>query len=66
MVNFQKYLAVEENPLYETLMNVGISTYFAGYEEKALERFKALLLLNPNDPLVMYYQSLLKTDLTTH
>jgi len=58
MVNFKKYLEVEKDPSYEILMNVGISTYFAGFEEKALERFNALLLINPNDPLVMYYQSL--------
>lgn len=58
MVNFQKYLAVDKDPSYDMLMNVGISTYFAGFEEKALERFNKLLLMNPNDPLVMYYQSL--------
>lgn len=58
MINFEKYVAAEKEPPYDILMNVGISTYFAGYEEKALDKFKALLLLNPNDPLVLYYQSL--------
>jgi len=58
MVNFEKYLKYTKEPPYEVLMNIGISTYFAGYEEKALERFTKLLNVNPNDPLVMYYQSL--------
>lgn len=58
MVNFERYLDVENDPAYEVLMNIGISTYFAGYEEKALKRFNKLQLQNPNDPLVMYYQSL--------
>lgn len=58
MVNFNRYLEYEKNPSYETLMNIAISTYFAEYEEKALERFNKLQQLNPNDPLVMYYQSL--------
>ena len=58
MVHFEKYLAVEKEPSFEMLMNVGISTYFAGFEEKALKRFNELQEQNPNDPLVMYYQSL--------
>ena len=55
---FGNYLAVEKNPEYETLMNYGIATYFAGFEERALEIFGELFAQNPNDPLVMYYQSL--------
>uniref|UniRef100_UPI0032172241 tetratricopeptide repeat protein n=1 Tax=uncultured Draconibacterium sp. TaxID=1573823 RepID=UPI0032172241 len=58
LVNFEKYLAEEKDPGYEVLMNIAISTYFAEFEEKALERFNKLQQINPNDPLVMYYQSL--------
>ncbi|MCY1722261.1 tetratricopeptide repeat protein [Prolixibacteraceae bacterium Z1-6] len=58
MVNFEKYLEVEKDPSYEMLMNIAISTYFAEYEKKALDRFNKLQQQNPNDPLVMYYQSL--------
>lgn len=58
MNSFEKYLAVEKEPPYEILMNIGISTYFAEFEEKALAIFKDLMNQNPNDPLVMYYQSL--------
>ncbi len=57
-MQFEKYIAVEKNPEYETLMNYGIATYFAGFEEKALDIFGELFAQNPNDPLVMYYQSL--------
>ncbi len=58
MVNFEKYLEYATDPSYETLMSIAISTYFAEYEEKALKKFNKLQQLNPNDPLVMYYQSL--------
>lgn len=58
MVSFEKYLEVEDQPDYETLMNYGIATYFAEFEEKALDIFNDLYTQNPNDPLVMYYQSL--------
>ena len=58
MVQFNKYLEVEKQPDYETMMNYGIATYFAGFEEEALEIFGDLYNQNPNDPLVMYYQSL--------
>lgn len=58
MVKFEKYLDVESQPDYETIMNYGIATYFAGFEEKALDVFGELYSQNPNDPLVMYYQSL--------
>lgn len=58
MVNFERYLEVAKDPNYETLMNIAISTYFAEYEEKALKQFNKLQQLNPNDPLVLYYQSL--------
>jgi tetratricopeptide (TPR) repeat protein len=58
MVNFEKYLEHATDPSYETLMSIAISTYFAEYEEKALKKFNKLQQLNPNDPLVMYYQSL--------
>ncbi len=58
MINFENYLAVESEPSYEILMNYAISTYFADKEEKALKLFSNLMLQNPNDPLVMYYQSL--------
>ena len=58
MVSFAKYLKIENTPSYEILMNYGISTYFAGFEEDALETFNKLFMINPNDPLVMYYKSL--------
>jgi tetratricopeptide (TPR) repeat protein len=58
MISFEKYLTVEKEPPYDVMMNIGISTYFAEYEEKALEIFNDLNRMNPNDPLVMYYQSL--------
>ncbi len=56
--NFEKYMEVENMPPYETMMNIGISTYFANYVEKAMDIFNNLQLLNPNDGIVMYYQSL--------
>lgn len=58
MLSFQKYLQVEKEPDYETMMNYGIATYFAEFERNALEIFDGLFVQNPNDPLVMYYQSL--------
>lgn len=58
MVNFENYLKYEEEPSYEILMNIGISTYFAGKIEKAFDRFSMLQIQNPNDPLVLYYKSL--------
>ena len=58
MVSFSKYLKIENAPSYDIQMNYGISTYFAGFEEDALETFNELFTLNPNDPLVMYYKSL--------
>ncbi len=58
MLTFEEYLDAEKMPEYETLMNYGIATYFAGFEEKALDVFSSLMQQNPNDPLVMYYQSL--------
>lgn len=58
MVGFDKYMEVEKEPTYETLMNYGIATYFAEFEEKALKIFDGMYDQNPGDPLVMYYQSL--------
>lgn len=58
MKSFEKYLEAEKEPDYETLMNFGIATYFAEFENKALEIFNSLYEQNPADPLVMYYQSL--------
>lgn len=58
MLRFEEYMAVEKKVPYETIMNYGISTYFAEYEEKAFGIFNDLHRQNPNDPLVMYYQSL--------
>lgn len=58
MLAFEEYLDTEKMPEYETLMNYGIATYFAGFEEKALDVFGSLMAQNPNDPLVLYYQSL--------
>jgi len=58
MTDFERYLKLEKQPKYETLMNYGIATYFAGFEEKALELFNDLCVQRPNDPLVLYYQSL--------
>lgn len=58
MLAFEEYLDCGELPEYETLMNYGIATYFAGFEEKALDVFGSLMQQNPNDPLVLYYESL--------
>ncbi len=59
MQEFEAYKLAEKNQVpYETQMSYGIATYFAGYEEKALGIFNDLFGQNPNDPLVMYYQSL--------
>jgi len=58
MENFEKYMEVDENPPYETIMNVGISTYFAGFDQKAMDIFNEMQRMNPNDGIVMYYQSL--------
>ena len=66
MSQFEKYLEQEKQPAFETMMNYGISTYFAEQEEKALDIFGDLKLLNPNDPLVMYYQSLCNRKLKNY
>ncbi len=58
MNNFEKYMELETEVSYETIMNYGISTYFAEHVKQALEIFNDLQQQNPNDPLVMYYQSL--------
>ncbi|MFV0590774.1 MAG: tetratricopeptide repeat protein [Draconibacterium sp.] len=58
MVQFEKYMEVEKEPAYDMEMNYGIATYIAGYENKALDIFNKLNQQNPNDALVMYYQSL--------
>lgn len=59
MKEFEAFKQADKNPVaYETLMSYGIATYFAGYEEKALGIFNDLFAQNPNDPLVIYYQSL--------
>lgn len=58
MIQFEKYMEIEKEPPYDVEMNYGIAIYFAGYEDKALEIFNKLNQLNPNDALVMYYQSL--------
>ncbi|WP_162304506.1 tetratricopeptide repeat protein [Maribellus luteus] len=58
MIHFEKYLEAEKQPEYDTEMNYGIATYFAGFEDKALGIFNKLNQLNPNDALVIYYQSL--------
>ena len=66
MLQFEKYLEQEKQPAFEILMNYGISTYFAGQEEKALDIFGDLKRMNPNDPLVMYYQSLCNRKLKNY
>ncbi|MCK3686062.1 tetratricopeptide repeat protein [Maribellus sp. YY47] len=58
MIAFEKYKEVEEQVPYDVEMNYGIATYFAGFEDKALEIFNKLNQVNPNDALVIYYQSL--------
>jgi len=58
MVSFEKFRKVEPETDYETLMNIGIATYFAGFEKDALDIFDEMFTMNPNDPLVIYYQSL--------
>jgi tetratricopeptide (TPR) repeat protein len=58
MVEFEKYAGISKDVDYETLMNYGIATYFAGFEEKALSIFEELFAQNPNDALVIYYKSL--------
>lgn len=55
---FEKYREVSEHVSYDMMMNIGICTYFAGKIEKSLDIFNDMNLMNPNDPLVMYYQSL--------
>ncbi len=66
MLQFEKYLEQEKQPAFEILMNYGICTYFAGQEEKALDIFGDLKRMNPNDPLVMYYQSLCNRKLKNY
>ncbi|QIA08218.1 tetratricopeptide repeat protein [Draconibacterium halophilum] len=66
MLQFEKYLEQEKQPAFEILMNYGISTYFAEQEEKALDIFGDLKRMNPNDPLVMYYQSLCNRKLKNY
>lgn len=58
MHDFQSYFDNGGAPVYEIRMNYGISTYFAGAANEALEIFNNLNRENPNDGIVMYYQSL--------
>lgn len=58
MNNYKIYFELVEHPPFDILMNYGISTYFADQVQKALEIFNDMNRMNPNDPLVMYYQSL--------
>ncbi|MCK5730392.1 MAG: tetratricopeptide repeat protein [Draconibacterium sp.] len=58
MLSFEKYLKIDDTPPLEILMNYGISTYFAKYEEDALVIFNNLFRATPNDPIVQYYISL--------
>ncbi|MEN8116761.1 MAG: tetratricopeptide repeat protein [Bacteroidota bacterium] len=58
MLQFEKYMDAGGKLPYETMMNYGISAYFAEYTNKALEIFNDLFRMNPNDAIVMYYQSL--------
>ena len=55
---YELFLKTQEDLLYETEMNYGIATYFAGRFDRALEIFSELMALNPNDPLVVYYKGL--------
>jgi tetratricopeptide (TPR) repeat protein len=43
---------------YETYRNFGISLYFSKKEEQALEVLYDCMMSNPNDPIVLFYQSL--------
>ncbi len=58
MLSFEKYLKIDDTPPLEILMNYGISTYFAKFEEDALVIFNNLFRATPNDPIVQYYISL--------
>jgi tetratricopeptide (TPR) repeat protein len=58
MPAFENYFSTAGDSLYEITMNYGISTYFAKEENKAMDIFKNLFRVNPNDPFVMYYMSL--------
>ncbi|NOR76201.1 MAG: tetratricopeptide repeat protein [Draconibacterium sp.] len=58
MLSFEKYLKIDDTPPLEILMNYGISTYFAKFEEDALVIFNDLFRATPNDPIVQYYISL--------
>lgn len=58
MSDFHRYFESGGDSIYEIAMNYGISTYFAGFTEDALVTFNDLNRANPNDGIVMYYQSL--------
>ncbi len=58
MSDFHKYFEYGGDSIYDIAMNYGISTYFANFTEDALETFNDLNRANPNDGIVMYYQSL--------
>lgn len=58
MENFKNYFEAGGDSIYEIAMNYGISTYFADFTEEALRIFNDLNRANPNDAIVLYYQSL--------
>lgn len=58
MRDFHLYFEYGGDSIYETIMDYGISTYFSNFFEDALSTFNDLNRANPNDAIVMYYQSL--------
>jgi tetratricopeptide (TPR) repeat protein len=54
---FAKYASIGEID-YDTQKNYGIALYLSKNDEKALEILTECMFANPNDPIVMFYQSL--------
>lgn len=66
MTEYEKYFEAGGDPIYEIKMNCAISTYFARNEEKALQLFGELLMVNPRDPFVQFYMSLCNKRLVNY
>lgn len=58
MIDFKNYFEAGGDSIYEIAMSYGISTYFAEFVDDALITFNDLNRANPNDAIVLYYQSL--------
>ena len=56
--NYESYFSAGGDSVYQSLMNYGISSYFAKDENKAISILEICLSQTANDPYVLFYLSL--------